>query len=49
MAMREICLDGAERKICLGFVDDLHMGGKPDKLKKMGHVTVYRRDKSEEG
>ena len=36
----------AERKIFHDFVDELRMGGKPEKLKKVGHSTVYRKDES---
>ena len=42
--MHEIGLDGAGFKICCGFVDELWMGDKPDKLKKVQHSTVYRTD-----
>ena len=38
--MYDIYLDIAERNICRGCVDNLWMGGKPDKLKKVGHRTV---------
>ena len=48
MAMHEINLDGAERKIFHNCVDEIWMGGKPDKLKKVQHSTVYRTDESEE-
>ena len=48
MAMHEINIDGAQRKICRNCVDELWMGGKPDNLKKVGHITVYRTDESEE-
>ena len=48
VAMHVIDLDGAERKILHDFVDELWMGGKPDKSKKVGHITVYRVDKLEE-
>ena len=48
MAMHEIKLDGAERKICRYFVDKLRMGGKPDKLKKVVHSNVYRTEKLDE-
>ena len=48
MAMHEINLDGPERKICYNCVDKLWMGGKPEKLKKVGHITVLRTDESEE-
>ena len=44
----EIYLDREERKICCNCVDDLWIGGKPDKLKKVQHSTVYRMDESEE-
>ena len=46
--MHEIDLDGAERKICRNCVDKLWMGGNPDKLKNLGHTTMYRMDKLEE-
>ena len=49
MDMHEIDLDGAERKICRDFVDKLWMGGKPDKLKKVQRITVYKTDELEEG
>ena len=48
MAMHAINLDGAERKICHNCVDELWMGGKPKKLKKVQHSTVYRTEKLEE-
>ena len=40
--MHEIELDGVEQNICCDCVDKLRMGDKPDKLKKVGHSTVYR-------
>ena len=46
VVMHEINLDGAERKICHNFVDELWMGSKPEKLKKVQHSTVYRTDGS---
>ena len=46
--MHEIDIDRSERKICSDCVDELQMGVKPDKLKKVVHSTVYRMDKSEE-
>ena len=46
--MHDINLDRVERNICLNCVDELWMGGKPDKLKKAGHRTVYSTDESEE-
>ena len=44
MAMHEIDLDGAELRICCECVDKLCMGGKPDKLKKVQHITLYRTE-----
>ena len=44
MAMHVIDLDRAEFKICHNFVDELWMGGKPNKLKMVQHSTVYRTD-----
>ena len=35
VAMRAIDLDGAERNICHNCVDELWMGGKTKKLKKL--------------
>ena len=49
MDMHEINLDRAERKIFHNCVDELWMGGKPNKLKKVQHSTVYRTDELEEG
>ena len=48
MAMHEIGLDRAERKNYRDCVDELRMGGKPDKLNNVGHSTVYRTYDSEE-
>ena len=48
MAMHEIDLDEAERKICRDCVDELRMGGKTEKLKKVGYSTVYRKYELEE-
>ena len=45
VAMHEIDIDGAEENICRNFVDKLRMGGKPEKLKKVGHRNVYRIEK----
>ena len=42
--MHEINIEGAELKIFRNCVDELWMGGKPDKLKKVQHSTVYRTD-----
>ena len=44
--MYDIDLDGAERKIFHNCVDQIWMGGKPEKLKKVQHSTVYRMDES---
>ena len=46
--MHEIDLDGSERKIYRYCVEYLRMGGKPEKLKKVGHSTVYRMEKLED-
>ena len=46
--MHEIYIDGAERKICCDCFDNISMGGKPEKLKKVGHSTEYSREESEE-
>ena len=46
--MNEIDIDISELRICHNYVDKLWMGGKPKKLKKVQHRTVYRTDKSEE-
>ena len=48
VAMHDIKLDGAERKICRECVDNLRMGGKPEKLKMVQHSTVFRTDELEE-
>ena len=48
MAMHEINLDGVERKVFYNCVDKFWMGGKPEKLKKVQHSTMYRTDESEE-
>ena len=39
----KIDIDRAEWKICRDSVDKIMMGGKPDKLKKVVHITVYRK------
>ena len=46
--IHEIKLDGAERKIFCKCIDNLWMGGKPEKLKMVQHSTVYRTEKLEE-
>ena len=46
--MHEINLDGAERKIFHNCVEKLWMGGKPEKFKKVQHITVYRTNELEE-
>ena len=48
VAMHEIELDGAERKIFRECVDKIRMGDKPEKLKMVQHSTVYRTDELEE-
>ena len=48
MYINEIYLDGADRNICCDCVDKLRIGGKPEKLKKLVHNTVYRMEESEE-
>ena len=48
MVMHEIDIDGVELNICHDFVGKLRTGSNPDKLKKVGHITVYRTGKSEE-
>ena len=47
MDMYEINLDGAERNICHNYFDEIWLGGKPKKLKKVQHRTVYRTDESD--
>ena len=47
VAMHEIDLDGEERNICHNCVDKLWMEGKPDKLKKVQHSTMYRTEELE--
>ena len=44
VAMHDIDIDGAERKICHGCVDKIQMVGKPEKLNKVQHSTVYRME-----
>ena len=48
VAMHDIYIDREELDICRDCVDELWMGGKPEKLKKVKHRTVYRMEKSEE-
>ena len=40
MAMHDIDLGRSEQNMCCDFVDGLCMGGKPEKLNKVGHSTV---------
>ena len=47
VAIYDIDLDGAEQNICFNWVAEFQMGGKPEKLKKLGHSTVYRMDESD--
>ena len=49
MAMNEINIDREGRNICRNCVDKLRMGGKPEKLKKVGYITFYRTEESKEG
>ena len=44
VAMYDINIDGAEQKVFRNCVDELWMGGKPQKLRKVQHRTVYRTD-----
>ena len=44
VAMHEINLDRVELKICWDCVDKLWIGGKPVRLKKVQHITVYSMD-----
>ena len=44
VAMHEIYIDGAERKILCDCVEELRMGGNPEKMKKVGHRTMYGTD-----
>ena len=48
VAVNEIELDGTERKICRKCVENLWMGGKPEKLKMVQHITVYRSEELDE-
>ena len=48
MAMHEINIDGAGQKIFHDCVDELEMGGKPKKVKKVGRSTVYMAYELEE-
>ena len=48
MDMNEINLDGREQKICRNCVDNIWGQGKSDTLKKVGYITVYGTDESEE-
>ena len=49
MALHEIEFGGVEWKNISDFVDDGWIGGKPEKLKKVGHITVYNMEKLELG
>ena len=46
MAMHEIDPDGADRKVCRNYVNNLWGQGKSETLKKLGYRTVYRPDES---
>ena len=47
--IHDINLNGAELNICRDCVDDIWMGGKPDKLKNVQDSTVYSTIESDEG
>ena len=47
--MQDIDFDGAQLKICCDCIDKLWMVGKPEKLKKVQHSTMYRTYGLEEG
>ena len=47
--MHKINLDKAEQKVCHDYFDELWIGGKPEKLKKVVPSIVYRTNKLEEG
>ena len=44
MAMHEIDIDRVGWKICHDCVDEIWMGGKPEKFKEVGNSTVYRKE-----
>ena len=48
MDIHEIKLDRAKRKIFRECIDNLRMGGKPEKSKMVQHSTVYRMYELEE-
>ena len=48
MNLNDIGFDGAERKIFCDCVDELQGRGNSDTLKKVGDITVYGADESEE-
>ena len=48
VAMYEIDNDRAEFNICRDCLDEIWMGGKPEKSNKVQHRTVYSTEKSEE-
>ena len=48
MDIHDINLNGAELNICHDCVDELWMGGKPDKLKNVQDSTVYSTIESDE-
>ena len=48
VSTNDIDIDGSERKIYSDCVDELWMGSKPAKFKKVGHSTVYRTNELEE-
>ena len=48
VAMHDIDIYGAELNICRDCFDEIWMGGKTEKLKKVQHSTVYRTEGYEE-
>ena len=48
VATNEINIDRAERKFCHIFFGNIWMGGKTNKLKKVGHITINKREESED-
>ena len=48
MVLNDIYFDGGEHNICHNCVDEFRGGGKSETLKKVGDITMYGTDKSEE-
>ena len=40
VAMHDVNIEGVDQKICRNCVDDIWIGGKPEKLKKVQHITM---------